>query len=157
MLIALGHETRTAKLSGTSLAGELGYNVGAMRYLIVVLVLSSFAFAGTAHLYNLSDGTETDLTYHGHGKGKVSGTLPSGELLSGEWVIARNGVVGWGSIYGAGYTGSTTSVAVSEKNEGTLIMRSSQGTILDCEFVAGGRHGMGACKDNHDIKYKLIF
>ena len=128
-----------------------------MRCFLIWLALTPLAFAGTAHLYNLENGAETDLIYHGHGKGTVTGRLPSGESISGEWVILRSAAVGWGSIYGSGISASSTTIAASGKNEGTLIMRGDNGTILDCEFVSSFRHGAGVCKDNHDVKYKLMY
>jgi hypothetical protein len=49
------------------------------------------------------------------------------------------------------------SVAVSGKNQGTVIMTGDKGTILNCEYISSGGHGTGACEDKHDTKYKLMF
>jgi hypothetical protein len=129
-----------------------------MRHAAALLLLSSLAFAGSARLYNLADGTLTNLKWKGHGHGTISGTLPSGEAISGEWVVISGGAVGWGSIYSGVYSASGTSVAVSGKRQASIVMRGDKGSVFDCEaLVSLGGHGAGACKDNHENRFKLMF
>ena len=101
--------------------------------------------------------------WHGD-HGPTTATMPSGELLKGEYSITRGGTAEWGSVYASVYgTGgaasanaSGTRFGVSIRGQGTLILTSDRGTILNCEFVSSG-HGSGACLDNHGVKYKLLF
>jgi hypothetical protein len=135
-----------------------------MRIRVALLFLASLlsapAWAGcTARLYNLDTGAITSLKCSSRHRatGTIAGTLPSGEKLSGEYVTVVNAAVGWGSIYSGVYSASGTSVAVSGKNQGTVIMTGDKGTILNCEYISSGGHGTGACEDKHDTKYKLMF
>jgi hypothetical protein len=119
-------------------------------------------------LYNLETGEMTALNahYNGTDKGNLDGSLRSGEIINGEWVVMRNESVTWGSIYSSVYTpagvssGRATGVAVARgpTSYGTGLATGDKGTIVDCEFLVGSnRHGTGACKDNHGAKYKMMF
>jgi hypothetical protein len=134
--------------------------------MISLCLLVGTAFAGTAHLYNLTDGTMTVLKFSRWrgDHGPLHGTMPSGESLTGEYSVTRGGSASWGSIYASVYspegsaTGSanSTRLGVSLRGEGTAILTGDKGTILNCEFISSG-HGFGACQDNHGVKYKLVF
>jgi hypothetical protein len=137
------------------------------RFLHLSLLLcSASAFAGTGHIYNLSDGGITVVKYsRWHGDhGPATATMPSGEKLKGEYSVTRGGSASWGSIYASVYgpegattaTGNGSRLAVSIRGQGTLILTGDQGTIMNCEFISSG-HGSGACVDNHEVKYKLLF
>ncbi|MGO9648367.1 MAG: hypothetical protein ACLPOO_09950 [Terriglobales bacterium] len=119
-------------------------------------------------LYNIETGEMSELNVHysGTDKGSIDGSLRSGEIMTGEWVVVRNDTVAWGSIYSSVYTpagassGSASGVAVARGGTqyGTGLAKGDKGTILDCEFLVGtNRHGTGACKDNHGTKYKMMF
>src|SRR5579862_2185429 len=130
-------------------------------YLAVLLICGVPAVAGTAHLYNLSDGTKSVIKFSrwrgSHGPLRM--TLPSGENLAGEYSVVHGGALGWGLIYGSVYgTGGSasgsatgTSLAMSLRGEGSAILTGDRGTILNCEFISSG-HGSGACQDNHGVK-----
>lgn len=129
-------------------------------------MLSTAAFAGTAHIYNLADGSVTVLKYsRWHGDhGPVTAKMPSGEALKGEYSITRGGGVGWGSVYSTVYgpegaaaaSASGTRLGISIRGQGSMILTGDKGTIMNCEFVSSG-HGSGACVDNRGVKYKLLF
>jgi hypothetical protein len=136
------------------------------RLLTAILLLVGTALAGTAHLYNLTDGSMTVLKFSRWrgDHGPLHGKMPSGEALTGEYSITRGGNAAWGSIYASVYspqgsaTGSAsgTRLGVSLQGQGTAILTGDKGTILNCEFISSG-HGLGACQDNHGVKYKLLF
>ncbi len=104
-----------------------------MRHLRFILLLCSApVFAGTGHIYNLSDGGITIVKYsRWHGDhGPATATMPSGEKLKGEYSVTRGGSASWGSIYASVYgpggsataTGSGSGLAVSIRGQGTLIL-----------------------------------
>ncbi len=137
-----------------------------LRSLIVAFLCCGSAAAGTAHIYNLTNGGVTVLKYsRWHGDhGPVTAKMPSGEALKGEYSITRGGSATWGSIYASVYgtggsangSASGTKLAISIRGEGSLILTGDQGTVMNCEFISSG-HGSGACVDNHGVKYKLLF
>jgi hypothetical protein len=139
-----------------------------MRYglLFFGMLCAIPGFAGTAHIYNLSDGGVTTVKYsRWHGDhGPITATMPSGEFMKGEYSITRGGSAAWGSVYASVYgtdgaaTGSAsgTKFGVSLRGQGSMILTGDKGTILNCEFISSG-HGSGACLDNHGVKYKLLF
>lgn len=133
---------------------------------VILCLFVGAAFAGTAHLYNLSDGSVTVLKFS-RWRGDhepLHGKMLSGELLTGEYSITRGGSAAWGSIYSSVYSpagsasGSATGtrLGVSLRGEGSAILTGDKGTILNCEFISSG-HGSGACQDSHGVKYKLLF
>jgi hypothetical protein len=135
-----------------------------MRVHVGLLFLGLLAYAPawagcTARLYNLDSGEITPLkcSHRHRTTGTVSGTMASGEKLSGEYVTVVNSAVGWGSIYSGVYSASGVSAAVAGKNQGSAVMTGDKGTVLNCEYISSGGHGTGACKDKRGTKYKLMF
>jgi hypothetical protein len=138
-----------------------------------VVVLSLFLMASCAkkaRMYNLATGevTPVEFSYNGTGKGKLSAVATSGEKFTGEYVTLAGGQTNWGNIYATVYgpngkAVSGTSTAVSSttdaKQRGTAIATGDKGTIIQCEYVTSAWNGggSGACKDNHDVLYKLMF
>jgi hypothetical protein len=142
-----------------------------MRIICIALFVSTFlsiASAGDVHVYDLSSGAMSTMKYsrHGSGKGKLAGPLPSGEIVSGEYVTVTNAAIGWGSVYSSvsgsgGYatgTGNGISVAAGGRRYGSAILTNAQQTVVNCEYVVGlNGHGTGYCNDNHEAKYKMMF
>ena len=104
-----------------------------MRYMLIsVFLLASTAYAGTGHIYNLSDGSVTTLKFSRWrgDHGPLKGTMPSGEVLKGEYSISRGGGASWGSIYGSVYTpagsasgnASGTRIGISLQGQGSAIL-----------------------------------
>lgn len=135
------------------------------RILIAASMLLVFALSGcqrTARLYNLATGEVFSIVYK---KKRITGTMPSGEKLNGEYSTIQGGSVTWGNIYASVYgsggsaTGSSTGIAVNLDTQarGSAIATGDRGTIIECEYIAGTDAGAGACKDNRGNKYKLMF
>jgi|SRR5271167_2374781 len=135
---------------------------------LFVLTSLTIASAGKVHVYDLATGAMSTMKYsrHGSGKGTLAGPLPSGELVSGEYVTLTNAAIGWGSVYSSvagsgGYatgTGNGFSVATGGHRYGSAILTNEQHTVVNCEYVVGfNGHGTGGCTDNHGAKYKLMF
>lgn len=140
------------------------------RLVLVAVVLLLCGCTRTARLYNLDTGEMTIITasYRGGGgaHGTLSGTFKSGETIRGEYSVVTHTVVGWGSVYSSVYSGTSSAtgngtamaVATGGKQEGSAVLTGDKGTVLDCEFLVGSNpHGIGACKDNHGGKYKMLF
>jgi len=132
-----------------------------MRVILLILVLTTSCLAGTTRMYDLTTGAMTVLKYSGLSKGKLSGALPSGEKLTGEFVTVTKATVGWGSIFSAvcGIGSSTTSTSTSIGEQfGSAVLLGDKGTMIDCEYTVGvWAHGTGACTDNRGGKYRLLF
>lgn len=143
-----------------------------MKPLLVLLLLSSLAFlvgcTRQARLYDLATGKVYVMTYTGAGgRGKLSTTLESGEHLNGEWSASSGASMAWGNVYSTVYTpsgivsgtGNANAIAMPGSGRGAGILTGDKGTVLDCEFAFSNfsGHGNGACKDNYDKKYKLMF
>ncbi len=135
---------------------------------LFVLTSLTIASAGDVHVYDLATGTMSTMKYkrHGGGKGTLGGPLPSGEVVSGEYVTVTNMAIGWGSVYSSvagsgGYasgSGTGTSIAAGGRRFGSAILTNDKQTVVNCEYVVGfNGHGFGGCTDNHGAKYKLMF
>lgn len=135
---------------------------------LFVCTFLSIASAGDVHIYDLSTGAMSTMKYsrHGSGKGKLAGPLPSGEIVSGEYVTVSNAAIGWGSVYSSvsgsgGYaTGSGNGYSISSGGHryGSAILTNEQHTVVNCEYLVGlNGHGTGGCTDNHGTKYKMMF
>jgi hypothetical protein len=136
--------------------------------LLLLFLLPLCACTKTGHLYNLTTGEMFTFSYsaNGSGRGKITVPFMSAESLNGEYSIVTGGTVSWGNVYASVYSpagsasGSANSVGVTAAGarRGAAILTGDKGSILDCEFVVGlGGHGTGACKDNHDTKYRMMF
>jgi hypothetical protein len=136
---------------------------------LVSFALLIFGCSKKARIYNLTTGevVPAQFSYNGTGKGTLTAVTASGEKLKGEYVTLAGGQVSWGSIYASVYgpkgsasgSGSSFASSTEAKQRGTAIATGDKGTIIQCEYITsvwnGG--GTGACKDNHDVLYKLMF
>lgn len=121
----------------------------------------------TVRLYDLESGAVSSgsFSYSGSGQGTITIGLPNGESCSGEYFTSTGGVTAWGQIYaqvwgpGGVASGTVTDVSGMSPNEkqGTGIASCSNGTVINCEYIARQEHGTGACKDNHGKLFKLMF
>ncbi len=130
---------------------------------LLLALLAEIACKQEGRLYNLSTGEVTTVafTYSGSGKGKISAVLASGENISGEYMTFVHPPVNWGTIYAAVYGGGASGVETGRSNQyGTAVVSGDKGFVADCEYVTRGvfsAHGSGACRDNQEMSYKLMF
>ncbi len=116
--------------------------------------------------------------------GTVSGQMPNGESLSGQYTSIDNRTQGFGSIYSSVYGTSTSSASAigtggsaigtgmsnysgsGSSSISTLITPQSrlgmvnvlgnQGTVIECEYVYNNSGGgIGACKTDKGALYKM--
>lgn len=141
---------------------------GAILCVLLVAVLIT-ACTKKAHIYNLTTGEmiPAQFSYNGTGKGTLSAVTAAGEKFKGDYVTIPSGETSWGTIYASVYgpkgsasgTASSFSSTTNSQQRGTAIATGDKGTIIQCEYVTsvwnGG--GTGACKDNHNVLYKLMF
>ena len=127
---------------------------------VLLFVLPLSGCGGKIDLFNLATGAKTTLTYHytRTGRGTIAGPVGE-ETVQGEYSVAENAAIGWGSVYGTGGSATGTAVATGGKRYGAAVLTGDKGIVLNCEFVVGSftAHGSGVCQDNHDGKYRMLF
>ncbi|MDZ7413093.1 MAG: hypothetical protein ONB15_06100 [candidate division KSB1 bacterium] len=128
--------------------------------LAVALMTTGCTYA--ARLYDIQAGGSpiaAKFKWSGSGKGKVEMTLPSGEVLVGEYVTVADDTMTWGLVFIAGATVNGYAVTTQGKQRGTAIVTGTQGTTIQCEYVtsAVSPSGYGSCRDNRGKIYKLMF
>lgn len=130
---------------------------------LAVLLLISCTTTRQARLYNVETGQVLymEFTDSAAAGGQITVSLPSGEVLKGEYTVMRGGSVEWGSIYALGETtpaATATSRRMERLNQGTAIATGSQGTVLECEFLADSLAGnaQGTCRDNKGNTYRMV-
>lgn len=141
-------------------------------------VILSFLLAGctvtrTVHLYPISPiPSETAVLQgvivgHGQGHGTAKITMPDGEILLGEYSIVFGGSVGFGTILASVYgpngvksvNGTSTSVSIDGRGEGSASLVGDRGTSAQCEFLNANMtgHGYGACRLSKGNIYKMLY
>ena len=134
--------------------------------LTVLMVLA--ACVGTARLYNLETAQIVTLQFQdlGTGRGRISGSLPNGQAISGEYNTLQGGSRTWGAAHASavgpgGYAWATAQgFSFNQPNTqygaATLI---GGGLVIDCVYGTSGfpSHGQGVCRDNNGGKYRLHF
>lgn len=158
----------SADQRGLKKLGATGSRIDTVKGIVLfLLVLSIIGCVHTARLYDLSSGqvTPAKFSYSGSGRGTISLNLAEGSACSGEYFTVTGGVTSWGTIYGQVWgaqgvmSGLATSMGGSTPNEqrGTAVAVCDSGATIECEYVARGPHGQGACLDNSGNKFKLMF
>lgn len=104
---------------------------------------------------------------HGQGHGTAKITMTDGEILLGEYSIVFGGSVGFGSIlaraYGPGtarsVNGTSVSVNIDGRGEGTASLVGERGTSAQCEFLNANMtgHGSGACRLSNGSVYRMLY
>ena len=137
----------------------------------LLLALVACTVTRTVHLYPVSP-TETVVLQgvivgHGQGHGTAKITMPDGEILLGEYSIVFGGSVGFGSIlataYGPGGTtsinGTSASVKIDGRGEGSASLVGDRGTSAQCEFLNANMtgHGSGACRLSKGSVYRMLY
>lgn len=127
------------------------------------------AITASARIYNLDSAEvmQASFRYTGSGKGPISVMKPNGTACAGEYVTVAGGSVGWGAIFGTVYsaagsgTGSGTVITsqMDLMQRGAAVARCDDDMVVECEYltVAGRAQGFGACKDNRNGRYRLMF
>lgn len=144
------------------------------RALLMALLLLSFCGCSTtANLYPVS-GPLSEVKPLPVIKARASGilgnsgrltlTMPDGEVCEGKWSSAAGTAVGVssGSLfsqYGASYWSGYTVGTKAGENRGQAILVGSQGTVLEVEFYTGSgtANGFGLAKDNRGNIYRVLF
>jgi hypothetical protein len=121
----------------------------------------------TARLYNVSSGEVISgvFTYDSSGRGRVTVDFSDGERATGEYVTVAGGTTSWGTIfayvYGTGgfATGRVLTRSVQNEQYGTAIATGNRGRVIQCEYISSAVvvQGYGACRDNRDVIYRLVF
>jgi hypothetical protein len=128
--------------------------------LLALLAIPLLAITRKVRIYNEQTGTKMEIAFKfgwNSTHGKIVGTAPSGKPFDAEYSIG-GGAVGWGQIYSAGTSAAITTMSIGDRR-GSLFAADGNGFVIHCEFVtnASTTHGSGACKDNQDKLYQLLF
>jgi len=120
------------------------------------------AFTRKFRLYNVATGEKTNCAFKfkwSSMSGQVVATLPSGEKLEGEFNTGHNGAAAWGHIYSSNGTSVNGTAVAITGTQGSLIQTGKDGLTIHCEYVTNmtTTHGNGACIDNQDGHYRLMF
>jgi hypothetical protein len=140
---------------------------------ILSLLLPGCTVTRTVHLYPMSPiPSETAVLQgvivgHGQGHGTAKITMPDGEILLGEYSIVFGGSVGFGtilaSVYGPGgvasVNGTSASVKIDGRGEGSASLVGDRGTSAQCEFLNANMtgHGYGACRLSKGNVYRMLY
>jgi len=127
----------------------------------------------TVHLYPISPLPSEPgvlqgvIVGHGQGHGTAKITMPDGEILSGEYSIVFGSSVGFGtilaSVYGPGgvasVNGTSASVKIDGRGEGSASLVGDRGTSAQCEFLNANMtgHGYGACRLSKGDVYRMLY
>lgn len=139
--------------------------LGILLALSVCFVMPGCTYTFAARLYDMETATVAPATFkwNGSGRGPVVMTLPSGEVIRGEYVSVSDDTISWGQIFASGSSGTATAtgyaLTTQGKQKGTAIGTGDLGTALECEYVTSGSspQGYGTCRDNRQKIYRLMF
>jgi hypothetical protein len=139
---------------------------------LLLVGLNSCAIHRIGRLYPSNDiaaaggVVEAKFTANGSGHGEGQFTMPSGEVLNGEFSIVRQGTIGFGSIFGAVYgpngsanvSGTSMTNFIEGGSPGVASAFGNRGTSMSCEFYNDNwsGHGYGACKASTGTLYRLV-
>ncbi len=102
------------------------------------------------------------LTDHGGGKGVISVTLPTGEVLAGQYSINVGGSVGaFGRAHGIDRPGGAYGETYSMEGASPVVadMKGSRGTTAHCELMNDDPHwnGSGVCQLSNGADYRVRY
>lgn len=143
------------------------------RILLLALTVALNGCTMSARLYPVNDlAASTGVLiakYKSYGtqRGEMTVTLPSGEILNGEYSVVSGGSIGFGNVYGQVYsqghvaTGYATSnsFSMSGSGKGMASLFGDKGSVMTCEFLANNfsGHGHGGCKTSAGALYRVIY
>ncbi len=140
---------------------------------ILLVLFAGCTVTRTVHLYPISQDQANAAVLqgviigHGQGHGTAKVTMPDGEILLGEYSIVFGGSVGFGTLLGSVYgpdgvtsvNGSTASVQIDGRGQGSASLVGDRGTSAQCEFLNSNMtgHGYGACRSSKGNVYKMLY
>lgn len=89
----------------------------------------------------------------------VNLTLPSGEVLTGEYVALTNASIGFGSLFYGANVGSTMTVGAGGTSNAYAILTGDKGTVMEIivNYSEWTGHGFGQAKTNKGDEYRVMF
>jgi hypothetical protein len=118
-------------------------------------------------VYNITNGDVFNAVFKWTGRqGSVSAIDSKGSRCNGEYFTVSGDSFGqsnaWGSIYGYGSTGFTSSSGTYQimrgAEKGTAILRCEDRNVLQCEYIVNrDNHVAGYCTDNRSNKYRFNY
>ena len=131
--------------------------MGIVLLTLAVSACTTTSTVRTARLYALNAEAKVigDLqaTY---AAGNVEVTLPSGEVLSGEYVPTHGGSVAFTPIFAGANSATATTFFPAKQRTGIATLTGDQGTRMYCEYV-GRSHGGGKCITDGGAEYSMHY
>ena len=128
--------------------------------MIAAILAGGCTVVKNARLYDLDAASVLTATYktNGSGHGPISiGTTEQAADCKGEYVTVPHGAGGWGTIYGNGGPTFVVTALTDSDQPGRAIVTCTDGRVIECEYVTSATAGRGACQDNKDHRYRLMF
>lgn len=136
------------------------------KTVILTVVLAALTAGGcvvtrTARLYDLStpDVVTAHYRYSGTGRGLIFTGTKEQPVCRGEYVTVAGGDTAWGAIFSGGTVTQALATTTANDQRGSAIMTCLDGVVISCEYITSAvtGSGHGACRDNHDKQFRLMF
>ena len=124
----------------------------------MLLIVCLIGCVKSVKLINPNDGATIIGEYNTLSK-SVKITLPSGEILEGEYVALTNASIGYGSLFYGTNVGSAISVGAGGSSNGYALLKGDKGTVMEIIFSYSEwtGHGFGTAKTNKGDEYRVMF
>ena len=129
---------------------------------LAAVMLMAGGCVRSARLYNLNEPEILEAHFKDSGTGHGTAWIGQKEKTArcrGEYSTVPGGSSAWGTIYTSAGVVSASAVALENEQRGQAILQCADGRVIECEYVtsavSGGGHG--ACRDNRDARYRLMF
>lgn len=125
--------------------------------------LSATAYPAAGPAARIGKTCVAKFTWAGGGSGKITITLPSGEVCTGRYATVIGGVVDPDIAASAGSASASASVSTDDirgLQTSRAMLAGNRGTIIDFEGYTSGAnptHGFGRAKDNVGSMWKVIW
>jgi hypothetical protein len=128
------------------------------KFLVILILLVLIGCVREVKLVDFNDGTTIIGEYNKATK-TVTITLPSGEVLKGEYVALTNATIGYGSLFYGANVGSMLSVGTGGSSNGYALLTGDKGTVMEIIFSYSEwtGHGFGTARTNKGTEYRVMF
>jgi hypothetical protein len=128
---------------------------------VLPAILSLLFFYGCTYpikFINPQDGKVLVGEYNKSSK-TITVTLPSGEVLTGEYVALTNASIGFGSMFYGANVGSMMTVGAGGTSNAYALLTGDKGTVMEiiASYSEWTGHGFGQAKTNKGEEYRVMF
>lgn len=135
--------------------------LGILAVVLAAITASGCAVTRTARLYDMATPNVMTAQYRssGTGRGPIFTGTREQPVCSGEYVTVAGGDTTWGAIFSGGTVAQALAVSTANDQRGSAVLTCPDGVVITCEYVtsATSNSGHGACRDNREKQYRLMF